>query len=599
MAETTITERKINIRDVNPLEHITSDLAKTRTNFESIMNGIVTWYNTDADDVTVRLSTDVDPFFVDYTFPSKKMYTGNANTASDPSTPAASLCYNDRVNLAVAAGETAVLRATVTGNTGRWRLFAMAVVHDEGSAAEASRNYRRGDIVRRTTTGAEDNLMHTDYVVTSGIAAGDAWDSSNLAPLYHKWNRANSALYESLPLAFAEYGSGAASNSLWFLSGTPKGGNPSVDPAWSRVSWAWNDMTGADEFYIEQDALVFFHSSDAPEESGELYLHTAAGVARKFCLPPYSDNGRTPNYESWLSHSVGSTDDLVPVVLYPVDYVTTATVIRHVALTDLAGFVLMPVSVPDDGSEVRIAANVAISVEPSRQPGGIRVLPSANYACWPESTGPKWDSGTVYGYDSDYTAKMVFHHRGEDARKVNVVNYDGPDLDRGLAIYLPVNDPVDITDGLESDCTPEDGYTMEFMFRIWPTPGLSGAESADLVINKAQIHVFSAAGTTDEELASAVTIAKFSMARVTTFHVWAENIAVPNRPVFYKAKFVYSAAAGNWVTYDYYQVPDCVFLSQGFVDPENPGYGVETAGFPMMRDIFTSTDMGRVVPAGD
>ena len=89
------------------------------------------------------------------------------------------------------------------------------------------------------------------------------------------------------------------------------------------------------------------------------------------------------------------------------------------------------------------------------------------------------------------------------------------------------------------------------------------------------------------------------MARVTTIHVWAENIAVPNRPVFYKAKFVYSAAAGNWVTYDYYQVPDCVFLSQGFVDPENPGYGVETAGFPMMRDIFTSTDMGRVVPAGD
>jgi len=589
-------EHIINIRDVNPLEHITSDLAKTRTNFEAIMNGIVTWYNTDADNVTVRLSTDVDPFFVDYTFPSKKMYSGNANTASDPSTPTSSLCYNDRVNLAVAAGETAVLRANVTGNSGKWRLFAMAVVHDEGFSVQASRDYRRGDIIRRVDTNVDDKVVHTDYVVTSGIAAGDTMDSSNMAPLYHTWDIEDNSLYMSLPLAFVEYGTNAGNNAMWFLSGTPKKGSPAVDSAWTKIAWAWNNMTGANEHYVEQDAPVFFHTTNNPEESGELYLHTGVGVSRKYCLPPYSDDGRTPNYESWLSRSVGNTDDLVPVVLYPVDEITSATVIRHVALTDLAGFVVVPMSVPDDGSEVRIAANVSVPSEPSRQPGGIRVLPTANYTCWPESTGPKWDSGTVYGYDSDYTAKMVFHHRGADARKVNVVNYDGPDLDRGLAIYLPVNDPAGISEGIETDCTPEDGYTMEFMFRIWPTPGLSGAESADLVINKAQIHVFSAAGTSDEELMSAVTIAKFSMARVTTFHVWAENIAVPNRPVFYKAKFVYSAAAGNWVTYDYYQVPDCVFLSQGFVDPENPGYGVETAGFPMMRDIFTSTDMGRVVP---
>lgn len=589
-------EHIINIRDVNPLEHITSDLAKTRANFEAIMNGLVTWYHTDADNVTVRLATDVDPFFVDYTFPSKKMYSGNANRASDPDTPVSSLCYADRVEMAVAAGETAVLRVSVTGNSGKWRVFAMAVVHDEGDSATATRAYRRGDIVRRKSVSGE-NPVRTEYVVTSGVDSGDAWSNSNSAPLYNKWSSDRTSYYSTLPLAFVEYGGSSAQSGLWFLSGNPGGQSPAVDPVWTRMAWAWNRMPDAETHFVDRDAPVFFHSSSSPEESGELYLHTAAGVAMKFCLPPYSEDGRTPNTDSWLSRSeTGVQGDLVPVVLYPVDTVTASTVIRHDALTDLAGFVTMPLTMPEDGSEVRIAANVSLPTEDSRQPGGIRVLPTANYTRWPESSGPKWDSGTVYDYSSDYTAKMVFHHKGADARKVNVVNYDGPDLDRGLAIYLPVNDPAELTPGIEEECTPEDGYTMEFMFRIWPTPGLTGAESADLVINKAQVYVYSAAGTSDEELASAVTIAKFSMARVTTFHVWAENVAVPNRPVFYKARFVYSKAAGNWVTYDYYQVPDCVFMSQGFVDPENPGYGVETAGFPMMRDIFTATDLGRVVP---
>ena len=68
----------INIRDINPLEHITSDIAKAMANYEAILNGLVTWNTTDNQNVTVRLMTDSDPFFVDYTFPSRSASTKTA-----------------------------------------------------------------------------------------------------------------------------------------------------------------------------------------------------------------------------------------------------------------------------------------------------------------------------------------------------------------------------------------------------------------------------------------------------------------------------------------------------------------------------------------
>jgi hypothetical protein len=74
---------------------------------------------------------------------------------------------------------------------------------------------------------------------------------------------------------------------------------------------------------------------------------------------------------------------------------------------------------------------------------------------------------------------------------------------------------------------------------------------------------------------------------------------VPNRPVLVKAKFVYSAEDMAWKTYDYYQLPDHVFLSpNGFVDPSTPSddtYGVETAGFPLVQDPFSSVDLSSVL----
>ena len=89
------------------------------------------------------------------------------------------------------------------------------------------------------------------------------------------------------------------------------------------------------------------------------------------------------------------------------------------------------------------------------------------------------------------------------------------------------------------------------------------------------------------------------MARLTNFYVFSENIAVPNRPVLIKARFVYSGDEKTWKTYDYYQLPDCIFLSpNGFVDPGRPSdetYGVETAGFPLVQDPFSNYDLSPVL----
>ena len=116
-------------------------------------------------------------------------------------------------------------------------------------------------------------------------------------------------------------------------------------------------------------------------------------------------------------------------------------------------------------------------------------------------------------------------------------------------------------------------------------------------MNKAHIYVYSRP-MADSDSGDTL-IAKFSMARLTNFYVWAENVAVPNRPVFYKARFIYSKSSKEWKTYDYYQVPDHVFLSPaGFVDPSErkEGYsGVETAGFPLMQDPFGGISLGRVM----
>ena len=79
------TTNRVNIRDINPLEHLTSDLSKAMFNYKSMLNGLVEWNNSKLANVTVRLMCDTDPGIVDYTFPTKKSSDGRS--LSRPSSP--------------------------------------------------------------------------------------------------------------------------------------------------------------------------------------------------------------------------------------------------------------------------------------------------------------------------------------------------------------------------------------------------------------------------------------------------------------------------------------------------------------------------------
>ena len=301
------------------------------------------------------------------------------------------------------------------------------------------------------------------------------------------------------------------------------------------------------------------------------------------------------------------------IVLLPIsNEFSSSSVVRMKPDNDFMGIVLQNVGsdYADIGVNIGVEGNTKYKMPDSTYSRRVGVFNTSNYSMFPYSTADAWIEGNTCEYDPNvpiterqaYSASMIFDHSAEDVSTVNYINYDGPDLDQGLCIYLPVHGKSD--DGTGEN-TPEDGYTFDFFFRIWPTPSYNGQSTNDLIINKAQIYVYSV-DDADEAKSGSCTLnplAKFSMARLTNFYVYDENIGVPNRPVMYRASFVYSAKDGKWKLFDYYQLPDHVFIGPvGFVDPTNKGImddarpgneykGYETAGFPMFADPFEKTSL--------
>lgn len=287
---------------------------------------------------------------------------------------------------------------------------------------------------------------------------------------------------------------------------------------------------------------------------------------------------------------------------------------------DVEGFILrclgpLDVSEPDTNINFRLSAR---NIEPaSIYQRSVETFSTSNYAFWPNDLNSIWEQGTTYGPTDtgigvnnrqNYSAVMVFDHTRQDiAKTVNFVNYDGPDLDKGLCVYLPVE--VNVGDG--GIAYPEDGFTFEFYFRIWPNAQYTNSTTRDHIINKAQIYVYNvlnAENVKDDTCSSPV--AKFSMARTTNFYMFGENVSIPDKPVHYRATFIYDATAKRWNTLDYYQLPDHLFVGPvGFIDPQSPAnldvnndvigninpnaqfIGYETAGFPMFQDPFSNSDL--------
>lgn len=298
----------------------------------------------------------------------------------------------------------------------------------------------------------------------------------------------------------------------------------------------------------------------------------------------------------------------------------SSAVFRWQLTYDVSGFILRNLG-PLDFSESDTKLTFRLSARnleaASIYQRSVESFPSSNFSYWPSDINQVWEEGTIYGPTDtniainnrqDYSAVMVFDHTRQDiAKTVNFINYDGPDLDKGLCIYLPVE--VNVGDG--GVAMPEDGFTYEFFFRIWPNSQLNGSTTRDHIINKSQIYVYNVLSMDSipaDECSSPV--AKFSMGRMTNFYMFGENVSIPDKPVHYRATFVFNATEKRWHTLDYYQLPDHLFVGPvGFIDPQNPSnkdinseaigninpdaqyVGYETAGFPMYQDPFSNSDL--------
>lgn len=627
--------KTINIRDINPLEHLTADLAKARFNYQSMLNGLVEWNSSKLKNVTVRLMCDTEPGFVDYTFPTKGGGDNLGINAADPESTADTYSYDYRYPISALVSENPLMndrldiRVTVTdGAEATWRLCAGASIYEEDqvhalwsysgendnglvsyeSDVDFDTETAIGNLVLEDGTNTSMDYVKGQFIrvnipqygvssikwVSRGIASGDAISDTNTENVFTRWSVSDMSKYisEDAP----RYVHVVYDHKVYRPTGTIARLSPNnADSGWEYLCDEF--APGMSDTFPLVHGKMYLYAPYGNYDYAELFIYT--GDDTLYGYPPYelevSESGITRAYnDGWASPSV---------IMVPITPEFTGTrAVRWEVTTDIESIVLLRTSDGDLGRtpEVKVMPTVRIVGGTSEDNGGLAVFDTSNYAEWPGTT-PKWTEGYSYYTDpslgvkdlQNYTATMIFDHANPNCKQCNIVNYDGPDLDQGLAIYLPVESTVD-----GKIVYPKNGRTFEFLFRIWPNPAYNGRESADLIINKAQIYVYSVPDRTSIQCHSNP-IAKFSMARLTTFYVFSENIAVPNRPVLYKAKFVYSADDKEWKTYGYYQIPDCIFLSPGgFVDPamrSNDTYGVETAGFPLIQDPFSNYDLSPVL----
>lgn len=383
------------------------------------------------------------------------------------------------------------------------------------------------------------------------------------------------------------------------------------------VTDAGEDSEVTPELGIERNIYELYATAYVP---GENYNYGGEYV--------FYDGSPYIALQSIINSEIAPPDDteaweLAVILPVPVSgTIRESTVIKWYAGVDSSKFIMRNISDNGDPSESTTDINLKLSIR-TKEPASIYqksvdILSTSNYAYWPSDQTTIWDvaktitNGNDDGKDiserQDYSAVMVFDHSNASlAKTVNYLNYDGPDLDQGLCIYLPIEVPV----GESCIAAPEDGFTYEFFFRIWPNTELTDDLTRDHIINKSHIYVYSAPTLADvQDNTCGTPIAKFSMARTTNFYVFGENIAIPDKPVCYRATFIFSEIENKWITLDYYQLPDHIFMGPvGFIDPRNPSnldinrsvigdinpnaahVGYETGAFPLYQDPFSNPDL--------
>jgi hypothetical protein len=577
-----------------PIESIGRDIARNNYNYESIFNALMEWNNSDKDYVAVRLMKNSAPHFHTWTFPTKKAQSKTASISLVSPIASNAFDLDGEYGMVAATDSTeegkddVVIRINVVNSGGtRWRAFVDTFVFDNEEEAETLKYaiFRKaGDTEGLFSLYIVDSAKSdtSDAIVTPLISEYNSDNASPNALLKHHFIINEGSVYavtENGPLYLNELGT---SKAVYVGTVWAKGNSYNKGDLVVRV--------GLDENYH-----MFVNLAEDNANLSDPYDYIGTMTDGK-----YTDY--TGEDQLWKE-----------IVLLPISNVfNSSSVIRMKPDNDFRGVVLQNAdeSYAEINVNIGIEGNIKYKMTDSKYVRRVRIFDTSNYTMFPYSTSDIWMEGRLCNYDpnipitkrQEYSASMVFDHSRDDVSTVNYINYDGPDLDQGLCIYLPVHG---IYDNGSGENTPEDGYTFDFFFRIWPTPEYNGHSTSDLIINKAQIYVYSVEDEYEAKIGSCTLnpLAKFSMARLTNFYVYDENIGVPNRPVMYRATFVYSASDKQWKLYDYYQLPDHVFIGPvGFVDPTNKGIlndsrpgneykGYETAGFPMFADPFQKTSL--------
>jgi len=681
-----------NIGQAFPLEKLGSDLARNGFNYESILNGLIDWDKTTSDTVNIRLTKETEPWFEDFSIPSKKALfdLDSIEVSTIGSIDYNSFAVDYILDTVVSGGSHVFTETTFRGD------LDVDIVADEVYVIDST-EFVAGDVVVLSTSdgtipgGLNDTKKFTlrsaasntftfydeddEEVDITGTGSGtititkvdsdpsvDETDAGDILTLRLTANDNGLSEWETFYYQLVsewtqftpyKFGNLVSYEDLIYkviVDIDNSVSSPLVDTghfellikAWTNGdSYLKNDLVSYDGslYKVNAESLPLVYT--APPEaiasnSYELYAtQWVSGTSyNKGTYVFYSGNPYVA--KSAVNNSTTSPVDAptiwefaVIISIPTMPLFELSTVGRWRATVDATKFVLKNVSTTKTPSTPETNISMRSSFK-TRDPDSIyqksvEVFSTSNYAFWPDDKTALWNvfnpvpttnDGLLISERQDYSAVMVFEHTNAAiAKTVNYVNYDGPDLDQGLCVYLPVEIPV----GEQCVANPEDGFTYEFFFRIWPNTNYTQDVTRDHIVNKSHIYVYSAptlSNVKDNECGQP--IAKFSIARLTNFYVFGENIAIPDKPVCYKATFIYSVVERKWITLDYYQLPDHIFLGPiGFVDPQNPAnldlnndvlgeinpnastIGYETGAFPLFQDPFSNPDLTPYRVSGD
>ena len=586
--------KQTNIGQAFPLESLGSDIARNSFNYQSILGGLIEWDKTNDEQVIIRLAKDSDPYYEDFIIPSKKSVFDLNSFSSQAQGLVSEYHFAIDSALDVAyyggtqtdpndSGDIVTVRVTVTSNGGvPWHLYYSPMAPEWTSGG----SYRMGNYVKQG---------HAWYKVLNDIT------SSVTAP-------------SADPINFSRFDMEWVENASYAIGDIVKR-NGSLYIAEQAISTSATDPSGDSHFGVYAQEWV----SGQEYKKGSIVAYSSGALTLTYIAKYDVSSTDTPmdDTENW-------TAKLLLKNPYSGD-ITSSTIVRWTADVDIDYLILRNASTIMDSTEdvdLMLRTSIKTKEPESIYQRSVSVLPSSNYVRWPTDKSSIWSDGDIISPTNSslnirqrqpYSSVMVFNHiDSENAKTINFINYDGPDLDQGLCIYLPVESDV----GSGGLAHPEDGFTFEFYIRIWPNVNYTDAVTRDHIVNKAQVYVYNAPNVdaVDSESCSDP-IAKFSMARMTNYYTFGENISIPDKPVIYRATFVYSHSQNQWMTLDYYQLPDHVFMGPvGFVDPANPGnldvnadmlgginpnaafIGYETGAFPTFSDVFSNPDLSPYRP---